>query len=614
MQTSIVPVVQRGHLSVRNMMKPGFLGGLGEAISGVIDRATALSHLDRLYQALPPIDDDREFLRRVLETFDVRMTVEPEEIDRLPSSGPAIVVANHPFGAIEGVAIAALLRERRSDVRVLANHLLGGIAEIAHLFIRVDPFGGETAARRNLRPLREAIRHVERGGLLAIFPAGEVAHFNLRQASIVDPKWHPSVATIARRSRAPVVPVFFHGHNRALFHLAGMLHPRLRTALLARELLARAHLPLRIRIGNPVAFDRLAAIGDDEAITSYLRVRTYLLGGKDIRAAATGTAGIRGAMVRGARRPRRAASAPAVAEAPAPALLKAEIEALPRTQLLVETGEMRVVYARTDQIPWLLREIGRLRELTFRAVGEGTGRAADIDAYDDHYLHFILWNATRNEVAGGYRIGLVDEILRHHGMAGLYTRSLFRYTRRLLDSLPGAMELGRSFVRVEYQRSYAPLLTLWKGIGRFVVANPRYCNLFGPVSISNDYHPLSRQLLVEYVHNRCREGRLARHVRPRRPFRGGGELRPHRRDLAVVPDLDALNEMLCEIDGRGAPILLRHYLGLGGRVLGFNVDPDFGNALDGLIAVDLRRTAPKMLERYMGRDGAAAFLAFHNGN
>jgi len=286
-------------------------------------------------------------------------------------------------------------------------------------------------------------------------------------------------------------------------------------------------------------------------------------------------------------RPYRASRAPVTAAAAVidevpRATLRAEIDALGPDERLVDRGRFLVYCARAGQIPWVLREVGRLREVTFRAVGEGTGRCSDIDPFDAFYLHLFVWDAHATSIVGAYRLGLVDEILARHGKRGLYTHSLFRYRAPMLESLSPAIELGRSFVRAEYQRTFAPLLLLWAGIGRLIERVPQYAILFGPVSISARYAPASRRLIVEYLSAYSADTRLARYVRPRRPH-----------------------------DGKGVPVLLRQYLQLGGRLLGFNLDRDFADTLDGLVMVDLRKVEEAVLVRYMGKRGAAAFRAFH---
>ncbi|MEX2222800.1 MAG: GNAT family N-acyltransferase [Candidatus Rokuibacteriota bacterium] len=317
-------------------------------------------------------------------------------------------------------------------------------------------------------------------------------------------------------------------------------------------------------------------------------------------------------------RPYRASRAPAaratavIDEVPR-ATLQAEIAALPPDHRLVDRGRFHVYCARAGQIPWALQEIGRLREVTFRAVGEGTGRCSDLDPFDAVYLHLFVWDAPAASIAGAYRLGLVDEILARHGKRGLYTHSLFKYRTRMLDSLSPAIELGRSFVRAEYQRSFAPLLLLWAGIGRFVERSPRYAVLFGPVSISARYAPASRRLIVEYLSAHSADTRLAREVKPRRPFRTGARTAPSTAAMPAPGSIDELSRRIAQIehDGKGVPVLLRHYLQLGGRLLGFSLDRDFADTLDGLIMVDLREVEEAVLARYMGKQGAAGFRAYH---
>jgi putative hemolysin len=294
-------------------------------------------------------------------------------------------------------------------------------------------------------------------------------------------------------------------------------------------------------------------------------------------------------------------------------LLKAEIACLPAEQRLVASGNFAVQYARAAQIPWCLQEIGRLRESTFRAAGEGTGKPSDIDLFDAYYLHLFVWDAQAEMIVGAYRVGLADEILARYGKRGLYTQSLFKYGTRLLQILNPAIELGRSFVRSEYQRSFSPLLLLWRGIGRFILRSPQYAVLFGPVSISNSYAPISRKLMVDYLRTNNSETELARHVKPRHPFSAQRSKVWDEVEFANLKDIEDLSRVVARIEGnhKGIPILLKQYLKLGGRLLGFNADDQFSDALDGLIMIDLRDSEPRVLARYMGEEGAAAFLAHH---
>ena len=294
------------------------------------------------------------------------------------------------------------------------------------------------------------------------------------------------------------------------------------------------------------------------------------------------------------------------------AALKAEIERLPANQRLVDSGCFHVYWAHAKQIHWVIQEIGRLRELTFRAVGEGSGNCTDIDPFDAYYLHMFVWDAKANMIVGAYRLGLVAEILSQYGKQGLYTHSLFRYGPRMLDMLKPAIELGRSFVRAEYQRSFAPMLLLWRGIARFIESSPQYAVLFGAVSISSDYSQASRQLMVEYLAAHMADTRMLIQVKPRRPFRYQRVGSPS--DGEQFPQsLDELSRKIAQLepDHKGIPVLLRQYLRLGAQILAFNVDCEFGNVLDGLMVVDLRRLEPALMARYMGRPAMLGFRAYH---
>ena len=328
-----------------------------------LERLLYVSGINDIYDAVRHETDRGLFIQGVLEFLDVRLRVSSDDLARVPKTGPAVVVANHPFGAIEGILMARLLASVRDDVKIMANFLLHRIPQLRDLFIFVDPFGGESAAARNVRPLREAIRWVRGGGLLVVFPAGEVAHLDVKRRQVLDPAWSPTVGRIARKTAAPVVPMFFTGHNSAAFQLAGLLHPRLRTALLPRELMNKRHKTLEVRVGSPVPARKLASFEGDAEATDYLRQRAYMLRHRPP-----------GSPRPSPSPPTPSAQQPVVAESD-PALLAREVAALPAAQKLPTADGLAVYEAAAGQIPGILQEIGRLREITFRATGEGTGNA-----------------------------------------------------------------------------------------------------------------------------------------------------------------------------------------------------------------------------------------------
>jgi putative hemolysin len=294
--------------------------------------------------------------------------------------------------------------------------------------------------------------------------------------------------------------------------------------------------------------------------------------------------------------------------------LAEEIEELSPEQSLVESGPYTAYVATADQIPNVLYEIGRLREISFRLAGEGTGDNIDLSWFDYHYRHLFLWQRERQEIVAAYRIGATDTILPRYGLAGLYTSKLFTYEGELLDYLTPALELSRAFVRREYQREYSALFLLWRAIGRYVVENPRYKLLFGAVSISPSYRFVSRQLMLAYLRVNYFHDDLARFARAKNPPRAVPLPVWGSKKLSLFwKDIEELSAWIAaiEVDQKGAPILLRQYLRLGAKLLGFNEDKSFGSAWDGLIVLDLTRAEKKSLQRYMGRDGVESFFDYH---
>jgi putative hemolysin len=568
--------------SVSQAMLPGVLP---KGVPAFVPRVLGFEEVDRTYQALRRGDPAKPLLERLLQFMEVTYKVSPEDLKHVPRTGPVVIVANHPFGILEAAVLVTAIQQIRPDVRVLGNELLRSIPEVRDLLIPVDILSGARGA--NAAGLRRAIRSVREGGVLIVFPAGAVSHFQWREQKSVDPPWSASVARMISLmgDAVVVVPVYVPGSNSFLFQAAGMLHASLRTALLARELLNKRRSSVELRIGRGIAPGRLAQLGSDEARIEYMRWRTYMLANRNPFKPET-------RMVR--RRGKHEIEA-VVDSVPASAMAREVAE----LAVVERSGELEVYLAGAARIPNVLREIGRLREITFREAGEGTGRCIDLDEFDETYLHLFVWHAAKHEVVGAYRLQATD------AARSLYTRTLFQFDAQFLAAMGPAVELGRSFIRAEYQKGFAPLLLLWKGIGKFVAANPCCKTLFGPVSISNQYQAVSRELMIAFLEAHAGISDWVGMVRPR----NAPEYTP-----AAVPcsDVEELSDVIGDIEpGRaGIPVLLRQYLKLGGKLLGFNVDAEFSDVLDGLIVVDLTKTQPKLLERYLGKSEAAAFLKF----
>jgi putative hemolysin len=515
---------------------------------------------------------------------------------RVPQQGRVIIVANHPFGALDGLAAIRLIGNLRSDVRVLANADLASIGELAPLIFPVDPFGGPGSTGRNARALRQAWRWLDGEHALVIFPAGEVAHFDARARCVTDPPWSPIVGRLVQKTGAPVVPLYFSGQNSPMFQIAGLVAPQLRTLLLPGELRRRMDSRVHAHVGEPITNERMTQFKSPEALALHLRLKTFL-------APAMNEPRV-GSPASSAQRTLE----PIAPEMPAECIAQEIAKLDPAAKLVAHNG-MEAWLARAADIPHTLSEIGRLREVTFRGVGEGTGRSRDLDRFDAHYEHLFIWHAQKRQLVGAYRLGRTDVIRREHGKSGLYTTTLFNYHDPFFMLLGPALELGRSFVRLEFQRSFAPLMLLWKGIAEFVVRNPRYTRLLGPVSVSGDYLETSKHLLCDFLRGQHFDHLLGGLVSARHPFPRSHAMRSLASELTMLGAIEPLATLVedLEPDGKGVPILLRQYLKLGGRVLGFNVDHDFGHSIDCLLLVDLRDTEPRELRKYMSAEAAARF-------
>ncbi|SHE37667.1 Putative hemolysin [Marinomonas polaris DSM 16579] len=576
--------------------------GVGES---VIEWATGLAKLDRLYQQRPSSQTSFEFMRYTLEALDIDYSIAKGSVENIPQKGPVVIVANHPLGAIEGVVLADLVGRVRSDVKVLANELLKRLPEISDLFIGVDVFGGKSAQRTNGKAIRDAHRHLADGGVLIVFPAGEVSTYpkkskdqsaekSREKQTLADIEWSQSVANFLKRSEATTVPIFINGQNSALFYQVGRIHPLLRTAMLGRELLNKKSSVIEISIGSAMPFSEVSQFESNQDLVSYLRLNTYLMSPQHAqeRVFQHGSTDL-----------------PIIAPVDQD-LLEEEIASLPGEMLLLQQGEFSVYCAPTQSIPLLMQEIGRIREENFRAVGEGSGLACDVDEYDLYYHQLFVWHHGNKEVVGAYRMGLVDKLIEAHGLKGLYSRSLFNYDQAFIDSLDHSIEMGRSVVAAKYQKNLNSLLLLWKGIATFAYRNPKYTHLFGPVSISNDYSHTARQLIAATLSIHYYDKEKASLVMPSTPLRNSGSVFWQPNLLSSLASVTLLSKVLSRMEqGKGLPVLIRQYLKMNGKLVCFNVDPAFHYSLDGLIVVNLKDVPLSILAKYMGQDEAKIYLS-----
>ncbi|WP_084087226.1 GNAT family N-acyltransferase [Aerolutibacter daejeonensis] len=511
---------------------------------------------------------DFDFVQAALDYMQVRHEADSGELRRIPATGRLLIVANHPSGALDALALLQQVGRVRRDVKIIANDLLASLDGLGGLLLPVRIIGGRPSAQ-SLRAVEQAL-HAEQ--CVIIFPAGEVARLGLR--GVTDGRWRRGFLRFARATGAPVLPIRVEARNSALFYGASVLFKPAGTALLAREMFARRARRIVLRIGRPL---QVPTDGDPARHLREIRQVLHAIGTRHERAGEPG--------------PEPLIDAVPVAE------VCAGIHAMPLLGHTSDGREIRCGRLLTGSP--LLREIGRLRELTFRAVGEGTGRGLDVDLYDGWYEHIVLWDAAAMRIAGAYRVARGASVLAERGLAGLYTASLFRYADDAIARIAAGMELGRSFVVPDYWGSRS-IDYLWQGIGVYLARHRGVRYLFGPVSISAALPAEAREQIVAYYDHFY--GADERHAESRQPF-------IYRAAPPAFGELDATTAfrvLKANLDSLGAtlPMLYKQYTELcepgGARFLAFGVDPDFSDAVDGLIEVDLHRLRPKKRERYLG--------------
>lgn len=575
------PIPAQSPLSVTALLRPG---SPWRRLAPVLDWSLGIRQLRRAYerhqcQGLAP----QAFAVQALSALGVGHRGGDELLAQVPHSGPTLVLANHPFGALEGIVLIALLARHRSDLRILANRSLAVVPELQPLFIFTDPM--TPSAPGNPKSIRACHQHLAQGGLLVVFPAGRVSQHQPKQGRVADDPWHRLAGKLARAHNARVVPLFIAGGNSASFHRLGRLHPRLRFLLLARELLKARGRELALYAGR--CLPAPPAQGEARADTLLYRWLCYAQ-----------DPSIQGHWPA----PETAILAPLTSPAPAHALAR-ELAQLPAEQCMLEHRDHCVYYAEGEQIPVALHEIRRLREATFRQLDEGSGRPWDGDDFDLAYTHLFVYAPATEQIIGAYRMGRTDLLQAQAGMAGLYLSQIFDFSEQFINRQVPCLELGRSFIVPEYQRSFAGLLLLFKGIGAFLCRFPQYRHLYGTVSLSTQYQPLSVRLIERALVTEQPQVRpFAPLIHPPAP-----ELDNYLREAEplTLTQLDALIRQL-EPDGKGLPVLLRQYAQLGARFHGLGIDHNFANTPGLLLSVAIDEVPEQRLIRFLG-EGAADY-------
>jgi putative hemolysin len=545
-------------------------------IVSLLTRVARIDEVNDLYNKVcesPGLTCIDELFRQL----DLEIELDEKHLENIPKSGPFIVVANHPFGALDGLTLLYAICKVRPDFKVMANFLLQNVEPIKDFFISVNPFEQRKEIYSNVTGLKAVMQHLEQGHALGLFPAGEVSTYQGDLRTITDRKWANSAIKIIRNARVPVIPVYFDGTNSRVFHLLGLIHANLRTLALPSEMLKKKGKVLRMKIGKPIQPKDMDMFTSMEQYSRYLRAKTYALGSSfEVK--------------RDYFRLFRIQKKPdPIIDAIPQADIEKEINALSDFKTLsYDNFDCYVVGS--AYIPSILKEIGRLREVTFRAVGEGTNKSLDLDEYDLYYNHLILWDREAKKIAGAYRVGNGHEIIQRYGRRGFYISSLFRMDKRMDDMLGQSLELGRSFIVQEYQKHRLSLFLLWKGILYYLISNVQFRYIIGPVSISNNYQEVSKELIIEFITRHHFDDKMAQLVEPKNAFR------PTVRNVdtaALVQssqaDIKKMDKIISDIEPSSytMPVLLKKYLQQNAKIIAFNCDPKFNNALDGLMYLDL---------------------------
>jgi len=551
----------------------------------LLSRVARIDELNELYDKVSA-QPGMLCIEELFKQLDLHIEFDEKELERIPKTGAFIAIANHPFGALDGLTLLYILSKARPDIKVMANFLLQNVEPIKDSFISVNPFEGRKEVYSNVSGLKAAIQHLENGMPLGIFPAGEVSTYQDNLRVVSDKKWENSPLKIIRNAKVPVVPVFFDGTNSRLFHLLGLINPNLRTLALPSEMLKKKGKVIRMKIGKPIAPKDTDVFTNIEQYGRYLRAKTYAIGSSMV---------VKRAYFK---RFRRAKVADEIIPAIPADIIRNEIAAIQEFKTLsYDNFDCYVVGS--QYIPNILQEIGRLREVTFRAVGEGTNRSIDLDEYDLYYHHLILWDREAGCIAGAYRVGNGAEIMARYGMKGFYISSLFKMSRKMEPMLGQALELGRSFIVQEYQRHRLSLFLLWKGILFYLISSPQYRYIIGPVSISNSYQEVSKELIIEFITRHHFDHELAKLVEPR------NEYKPRVKNVdkdaliqASQADMKKMDRIISDIEPSSytMPVLLKKYLQQNAKIMAFNCDPKFNNALDGLMYLDLMNLPPDTVE------------------
>ncbi len=551
----------------------------GEKISGSISdllmNSLNLNAINELYDSASD-KSHVAFIDKILELLTIKEQISEEDLSHIPKEGPFIVISNHPFGLLDGLILIKTIASIRPDFQVMGNFMLNRLKRLDEYFIYVDPFTGSKHVNNSFSGVRQMLLKLDKGECVGIFPAGEVSSFQLKRRTVTDKKWDKNAIRLIQKANIPIVPVFFQGKNSALFQMLGAIHPALRTARIPSELFKKKGALINVRIGKAIEPAEWQRFEELHRLSRYLRARVYSL---------DNGLSVNEFFKNELHKVKDQKTQELIINAVDRSLIARELELLDEECLLHEYKNYQVYCASASSIPASIDEIGRLREVCFRSVGEGTNMSKDIDEYDLIFKHLFIWDTEKLNIVGAYRLGPGKEIIKQYGKKGFYISSLFFFKKEMKPILKNTLELGRAFVHLDYQKKPFPLMLLWKGIAAFLSKNREYEYIMGPVSISDQYGSVSKSLIVDFVKRYYWNKEIASMIKPRKPFK----VKLKSFDFAILTQgkgsIKELEKIIVDIEPKGfkLPVLLKKYVRQNAQLVSFNVDPKFNNCLDGLI-------------------------------
>ena len=552
-------------------------GFIGTFMGWILLKVLRISKLNRIYRKHKD-KNDVEFLNAILDEVKIKFEIPEEDLKRIPKEGAFISVSNHPLGGIDGVLLLKLLVEKRPDYKIIANFLLHRIEPLKPYIMPVNPFEDRKDAKSSVTGIKNALQHLKAGYPLGIFPAGEVSTYKDGKL-IVDKPWEEGAIKLIHKANVPVIPIYFHAKNSRLFYFLSKINDTLRTAKLPSELLTQKSRIIKVRIGKVITVKDQEEHQNIDDFHNFLRKKTYMLANPF----EVNNRLIKTPSLKIPKQPKEVI--PPVSKTK---IIKEITNLRTGDDRLLESKNYEVFLAPSDKIPNILREIGRLREITFREVGEGTNNAFDLDAYDKYYQHMFLWDNKAKMVAGAYRMGFGKDIYKKHGIKGFYISTLFRMESELFSMMEKSIEMGRAFIIKEYQQKPMPLFLLWKGIVHVTLRYPDHKYLIGGVSISNQFSNFSKSLMIEFMKSNYYDPYLAQFIHPKKEYKV--KLNDVDKDFVFdesKSDMQKFDKIIDELEPGALrlPVLLKKYVKQNAKLVAFNVDPKFNNAIDGLMYI-----------------------------